>query len=106
MRVVVTREDLAERITELGHEPVFCPLIRIEPLGDDPIDPSAYDWVVVTSRNGAHELARRLFGTPKHLAAIGSGTAEALRERGLQPELVPRVSTEEGPPAALPEGRV
>ena len=43
---------------------------------------------------------------PRHLAAIGSGTAEALREHGLQPELVPRVSTQEGLLAELPEGRV
>ena len=111
MKIVVTRAEaladpLVGRLEALGHDVVRCPLIRIEPLGDDPIDPAAYDWVVVTSRNGAHELARRLVGTPKHLAAIGSGTAEALRERGLEPELVPRVSTQEGLLAELPEGRV
>ena len=111
MRIVVTRADadadpLAARLEALGHEVVRCPLIRIEPLGDEPIDPAAYDWVVVTSRNGARELARRLVGAPRHLAAIGPGTAEALRERGLQAELVPRVSTQEGLLAELPEGRV
>jgi uroporphyrinogen-III synthase len=108
MRIVVTRADadadpLAARLEALGHEVVRCPLIRIEPLGDEPIDPAAYDWVVVTSRNGARELARRLVGAPRHLAAIGPGTAEALRERGLQAELVPRVSTQEGLLAELPE---
>jgi uroporphyrinogen-III synthase len=111
MRIVVTRADadadpLAARLEALGHEVVRCPLIRIEPLGDAPIDPAAYDWVVVTSRNGARELARRLVAAPRHLAAIGPGTAEALRERGLQAELVPRVSTQEGLLAELPEGRV
>jgi uroporphyrinogen-III synthase len=111
MRIVVTRADadadpLAARLEALGHEVVRCPLIRIEPLGDEPIDPAAYDWVVVTSRNGARELARRLVGAPRHLAAIGPGTAEALRERGLRAELVPRVSTQEGLLAELPEGRV
>ncbi len=111
MRIVVTRADadadpLAARLEALGHEVGRCPLIRIEPLGDEPIDPAAYDWVVVTSRNGARELARRLVGAPRHLAAIGPGTAEALRERGLRAELVPRVSTQEGLLAELPEGRV
>lgn len=111
MRIVVTRaeadaDQLAARLEALGHEVVRCPLIRIEPLGDEPIDPAAYDWVVVTSRNGARELARRLVAAPRHLAAIGPGTAEALRERGLQAELVPRVSTQEGLLAELPEGRV
>jgi uroporphyrinogen III methyltransferase/synthase len=111
MRIVVTRaaaqaDELVTRLELLGHEVVRCPLIRTEPLGDDPIDPSPYDWVVVTSPNGAHELARRLAAPPRHLAAIGPGTAEALRERGLEPDLVPRVSTQEGLLADLPPGRV
>ena len=38
MRVIVTRapgqaEPLASRITELGHEVVLCPLIRIDRIG-------------------------------------------------------------------------
>jgi uroporphyrinogen-III synthase len=85
---------------------VRCPLIRVDVLGDEPIDVSAYDWVVVTSPNGAAELARRLAGPPARLAAIGPGTADALREHGLTPELVPRVSTQEGLLAELPPGRV
>ena len=111
MKIVVTRaeaqaDSLVASLEALGHEVVRCPLIRIEPLGDEPIDPTGYDWVVVTSPNGARELARRLASAPKHLAAIGSGTAEALREHGLHPELVPHVSTQEGLLAELPEGRV
>lgn len=111
MRIVVTRpgaqaDPLAARLEALGHEVVRCPLIRIESLGDEPIDPSPYDWVVVTSRNGARELARRLTTPPRHLAAVGPGTAEALREHGLEAELVPRVSTQEGLLAELPEGSV
>ena len=87
MRVVVTRpeaeaEPLAAELEALGHEVVRCPLISIEPLGDEPIDPSPYDWVIVTSANGAHELARRLTGRPRHLAAVGPGTAaRSLGER-------------------------
>jgi uroporphyrinogen III methyltransferase / synthase len=111
MRIVVTRADaqaepLAARLEALGHEVVRCPLIGIEPLGDEPIDPSAYDWVVVTSPNGARELARRLTSPPRRLAAIGPGTAEALHEQGLVADLVPQVSTQEGLLAELPEGSV
>jgi uroporphyrinogen III methyltransferase/synthase len=111
MRIVVTRseaqaDELVRRLELLGHDVVRCPLIRIEPLGDDPIDPSPYDWVVVTSPNGALALARRLSAKPRHLAAIGPGTAETLRENGLEPDLVPRVSTQEGLRAELPAGRV
>ena len=113
LRVVVTRAEtraapLAERLAALGHDVVVCPLIEIEPLGDDPIDPAPYDWVVVTSPNGAVELARRLSAPPRRLAAIGPGTAAELRAHGLDPQLVPAVSTQEGLLAELPRpaGRV
>jgi len=111
VKIVVTRageqaDELVARLEALGHDVVRCPLIRIEPLGDDPIDPSPYDWVVVTSRNGARELARRLSAKPARLAAIGPGTAEALLEHGLRAELVPRMHTQEGLAAELPPGRI
>ena len=111
MKIVVTRAEaqadpLVAQLESLGHEVVRCPLIRIESLGHAAIDPSPYDWVVVTSPNGAHELARRLATPPRRLAAIGPGTADALRERGLRVDLVPRVATQEGLLAELPAGRV
>lgn len=113
VRVAITRADgqgreLAQRVGALGCEPVLWPLIAIEPLSTEPIDPQPYDWVVVTSPNGAAELARRLEAPPRHLAAIGPGTASALRVHGLEPDLVPRESTQEGLLGELPRppGRV
>jgi uroporphyrinogen III methyltransferase / synthase len=111
VKIVVTRSDgqadeLVTRLEALGHDVVRCPLIRIDPLGDEPIDPSPYDWIVVTSPNGARELARRLAAKPERIAAIGPGTADALREHGLHAELVPAVHTQEGLLAELPPGRV
>jgi uroporphyrinogen III methyltransferase / synthase len=105
MRVAVTREDLAERVAALGHEPVLVELIRIEPLGDEPVDASGYDWLVVTSANGAHELGRRGVRANR-IAAIGPATAAALREHGLRVDLVPEVHTQEGLRDALPDGRL
>jgi len=101
VRVIVTRPrdqagPLVARIEALGHEVVACPLIEIVPTGDDPVDTAGYDWVVLTSPNGAEQFARRRRGPPLKLAAIGPGTAETLREHGLEPELVPQVSTQEG----------
>ena len=63
---------------------------------------------MVTSPNGAGELARRLAAPPRRLAAIGPGTAVELRNHGLDPVLVPSVSTQEGLLAELPRpaGRV
>jgi uroporphyrinogen-III synthase len=113
VRVIVTRPEgqadgLAEGLRRLGHEVVLCPLVRIEPLGDEPVEVTAYDWVIVTSVNGAHELARRLPTRPKRLAAVGPATAAALAAHGLAADLVPCVATQEGLLAELPRpaGRV
>jgi uroporphyrinogen-III synthase len=105
MRVAVTREDLAERVAALGHEPVLVTLIQVEPLGDEPVDASGYDWLVVTSANGAHELGRRGV-TANRVAAIGPATAAALRGHGVRVDLVPRVHTQEGLRDELPPGRL
>lgn len=113
MRILVTRPEetaaeLCERIRALGHEPVACPLVRLEPLGEGPVAVAGYDWVVVTSRTGAAELARRAAGPLPRVAAIGPGTAAALAERGIEAALVPGISTQEGLVAAFPRpaGRV
>ena len=109
MRVVVTRPegqegDLVSRLEQLGHEVVHCPLIAIDSLGDEPIDVSGYDWVVLTSANAARELRRRAVGAMPQVAAIGAATAEAFGGA----DLVPAVSTQEGLLAELPRppGRV
>jgi uroporphyrinogen III methyltransferase / synthase len=103
MRVLVTREELVARVEALGHDAVLCELIRVEPLGDEPVDARAYDWLVVTSRNGAHELARRGVRANR-IAAIGPATAEALRSHGLNADLVAATHTQEGLRDELPRG--
>ena len=103
MRVLVTREELVARVESLGHDAVFCELIRVEPLGDEPVDARPYDWLVVTSRNGAHELARRGV-TANRIAAIGPATAAALESHGLRVDIVAPTHTQEGLRDELPEG--
>lgn len=110
MKVLVTRPrdragELARRLEQLGHEVVLCPLIETVPLGDDPLDVSGYDWLVVTSVTAARELRRRMRGRPAQgVAAIGAATAEAMGGA----DLVPAVATQEGLLAELPRpaGRV
>ncbi len=107
MRIVVTRpkgrgQELARRLRELGHDVELCPLIEVEPTGPPEVDVAGYEWVIVTSPNGARELAERMRGRPRRLAAIGPGTAAALRAHGLEPDLVPAVSTQEGLLEELP----
>jgi uroporphyrinogen III methyltransferase / synthase len=112
MKVIVTRPraqagPLVTRLELIGHEVVECPLIEIERTSDEPIDAEGYDWVVITSPNGADEIARRGRNLPK-LAAVGPGTAERLREHGLEPSFVARVSSQDGLLAQFPRpaGRV
>jgi hydroxymethylbilane synthase len=108
-RIVVTRAsersgELVRLLEEVGYEVAVCPLIDVMPLGDEPIDVSVYDWVVITSANGASELRRRMSGRPRRIAAIGRATAAAFGDV----DLIPETATQEGLLAELPRpaGRV
>jgi uroporphyrinogen-III synthase len=100
MRVIVTRPraqagPLVERLEQLGVDVVECPLIEIERTSDEAIDCSGYDWLIVTSPNGADEVARRGRNLPR-VAAVGPGTAETLRAHGISPAFVPHDSSQDG----------
>ena len=108
LRVLVTRpreqaQLLVEALASEGFDVVVEPLIAIESLSGETIDVRGYDCVIVTSANGAHELARRMNETPSRIAAIGPGTAAALDEAGLRAEVVADVHTQEGLVAAFPD---
>jgi uroporphyrinogen-III synthase len=112
VRVIVTRPraqagPIVGRLEALGLEVVECPLIEIERTSDEPVDCTGYDWLIVTSPNGADEIARRGLNLPK-VAAVGPGTAETLRAHGIEPDFVPGVSSQEGLLAEFPRpaGRV
>jgi len=100
---------LAARLRELGATVVEAPAIRIAPLAPALPDLAAFDLLCVTSPNGAHALferlgaagldARALAGAT--VAAIGPGTARALREHGIRADLVPGRAVAEGLVEAL-----
>jgi uroporphyrinogen-III synthase len=108
--VAVTGTDarLARRLGAAGFDVLTCPLVGIEGIDGPSIDSQRYDWVVVTSRNAVEPLLGRLAGQLPRVAAIGPGTAAALRAQGIEPDLVARRSTQEGLTEALPRpaGRV
>lgn len=118
--VVVTRaraqaSSLLARLHELGADTVEIPAIRI----DEPADGGAalraavdglsgYDWVVVTSPNGARRLLAecrdaRVFGGA-NVAAIGPGTAESLAAGNVAADLVPERFVAEGLLEVFPDG--
>ena len=108
-RVTVTRpagreHELVEALRQAGHDVAHVPLIAIEPLGDEPIDVTGFEWVVLTSIAGARELRRRMRGAPRHVAAIGRATAAAFGGA----DVIAETSTQEGLLAVLPTdpGRV
>lgn len=107
-RIVVTRareqaNDLVRALEDRGAEAVLAPVIRIQPLENlgalraALTGLSAYRWVVFTSQNAVQIVLDRLVAwglTPRvfsstAIAAIGTATAEGLRQRGLIPALVP-----------------
>jgi uroporphyrinogen III methyltransferase / synthase len=114
--VAVTRaraqaSGLASRLRALGAEVIEAPAIRISPLDGSLPDLRGYDLVCLTSPNGVRLLfermtsagmdARALSGA--RLAAIGPGTAAALRDRGLIADVVPERFVAEGLVEALAE---
>jgi uroporphyrinogen III methyltransferase / synthase len=113
-RVAVTRaraqaSELAARLRALGADVVEAPAIRIVPLPGGAPDLDGTDLVCLTSPNGVRLLfdrlreagldARALSG--RTVAAIGPGTARALRERGIEPDVVPERSVAESLVEAL-----
>ena len=113
MRVIVTRpraqaEPLAAALRARSFEAVLCPLIETVPIDDGPIDVAGYDWIVVTSANGAEQLALRHRGYLPRVAAVGATTAQALANYGVPADFVPRTASQEGLVAEFPRpaGRV
>src|SRR5207244_3950372 len=113
MRVIVTRaaaqaRPLADALRNAGFEPVICPLIEIEPIDDGQIDVGGYDWVIVTSANGAEQLAKRHCGPLPRVAAIGATTSTTLAAFGIGVDFVPSEATQDVLVAEFPQpaGRV
>jgi uroporphyrinogen-III synthase len=107
MRVIVTRpqgqaEPLLNALRARGFEPVACPVIETESIDDGPIDVTGYDWVIVTSANGAAELGARRSGELPRVAAVGETTAAALAQHGIAVDFVPSLASQEGLLAELP----
>jgi uroporphyrinogen III methyltransferase/synthase len=112
--VAVTRaraqaSGLAARLRSLGATVVETPAIRIVPIDGPAPELETYDLVCLTSPNGVRLLferlaaagrdARALAGT--RVAAIGPGTAAALREHGVIADVVPERFVAEGLVEAL-----
>lgn len=107
-KIVVTRPEhqassLADPLAEAGADVLFAPTITIGPADDTgPLNNAIdhlkqYNWIVFASANGVHYFLKRLLERgfdlrqlgQSQLAAIGSGTAQALQEYHLNADLIP-----------------
>ncbi|MFN3477250.1 MAG: uroporphyrinogen-III C-methyltransferase [Candidatus Methylomirabilales bacterium] len=108
LRVLVTRareqaSAFASLLEAYGAEVVAFPTIEIlPPESFNPLDQAIaqldrYHWILFTSANGFAFFLKRLLASGRDLralahlkiGAIGPGTASALKEMGLRPDLVP-----------------
>lgn len=122
-RVLVTRSrgqasELSDKLRAAGAEPIEFPTIRITEPADGYAGLDAallgvggYDWVIFTSANAvSHTFDRlallrldaRAFGAAR-VAAVGSMTADALRERGIVADFAPTEFVAEAVLAQFPE---
>jgi uroporphyrinogen III methyltransferase/synthase len=105
-RVQVTGGDIGDALRAAGADVLATPAIEIVDVDFEPGDPSAYDWVLFTSANAVDRFMRSLRDTralgSARVAAIGSGTAAALRSWRVEPDLVPPEAVAESLLAALP----
>lgn len=107
-RILVTRareqaSSLAQSLRTLGAQAVEFPTISVEPPTDwSELDEAIsslgeYDWLILTSPNGARFFLDRLLQSGRDcralgrllVAAMGTGTARALEQRGVRADLIP-----------------
>ncbi len=106
MKVLITRprtqaDEFAEKLRSAGFEPIFFPVIEIQPIGNNVALERAleklncYEWVVFTSVNAVDVVFDEysVFFLKENagvrFAAIGPKTAEALRKYSIEPDFVP-----------------
>ncbi|XEC93201.1 uroporphyrinogen-III C-methyltransferase [Paenibacillus tarimensis] len=127
-RILVTRaraqaSELADKIEELGGEPVEYPVIELrEPRDEQSIAyvtealhaAESYDWIMFTSTNGVdyfmHWLKKlqidiRRFSRAR-IAAVGPRTAKALQQLGLSVDVLPVKFQAEGLLESLKESLI
>jgi uroporphyrinogen III methyltransferase/synthase len=110
VRIAVTRartqaSELVERLADLGARVAEVPAIRVERLASTQLDATIdrlrdVQTVVFTSRNGVdvffqrlaeRNLDARVLGSVRHVAVVGSATADACREHGIVADVIPPV---------------
>jgi uroporphyrinogen-III synthase len=120
---VVTRpreqaDELASALRTRGATALAAPAISLAAAPGRALDDAVaelagggFEWLILTSRAGVEAVFERLAArgldggmARVRVAAVGDGTAGALRERGIEPDLVPATFTTDALARALPQG--
>lgn len=102
-RILVTRpraqsEYLIDLIQQAGGEAISFPVISILPLAAEnwcSLNLEQFDWLIFVSRNAVDVFSsgwKQDLPTQLKLAAVGDGTASAMREAGLPVDCQPEIS--------------
>jgi uroporphyrinogen III methyltransferase/synthase len=114
-RILVTRpeeqaSDFSYELLRYGADPIEFPTIRVVPAEDwTDLDEAisrvgTYNWIIFTSANGVRFFRERLWAAGKDMrflngvkvCTIGPKTAEAVRQLGIIPDLIPKIYQAEG----------
>lgn len=107
-------EPVSRLLAERGEVPLAVPTIALLALAGEPLDGAlrragGYDWIVVTSPNGARFVLERLAGlglgppAGPRWAAVGPGTRRALERAGVAVDAEPARGTGADIPDAMAE---
>ena len=110
--------ELAAELERRGATAILAPAIRLVPTARGTLDHAVdellaggFAWVLFTSRAGVHAVVEALGGQGlkagairAELAAVGEGTAGALREAGVVPSVIPETYTTFALSRAMPRG--
>ncbi len=102
-RILVTRpqaqsDNLTDLIQKAGGEAISFPVISIQPLPAEswgPVNLEQNDWLIFVSRNAVNTFIdgwQQKLPSQLQLAAVGDGTASAMREAGLSVDCQPDIS--------------
>jgi uroporphyrinogen III methyltransferase/synthase len=83
------QDPLVGRLEAVGWRVHAVPTVATEPLDYPPPDLDRFDWVAVTSAEGARALLERTPPGRARWAAVGPATATALARFGVSAEVVP-----------------
>lgn len=103
LTVLVTRPrpeglELSKRIDDMGGDAVYFPTIEIKPPANPTIFAeqvkhlAQFDWVIFVSRQAVYafsDVFRGVFPAKVKVAAIGLGTANALKDAGIKVDCYP-----------------